>query len=848
MSYVKAFRTVFFVLPWLLLAACGGSSPGASSPSAPSGLSYSTPPAFTVGKVITPLTPTVTGQVTHYTVSPALPAGLSMNSVNGTIAGTPTAAAAQATYTITAGNSAGSTTASVAIVVNGAVPSIAYTSPAYSFTVGVTAKPIEPTVGAGSVTSWGISPALPAGLAFSTTTGTISGTPASAAASATYVVTANDAGSTSTVSLTIAVASGPLVDLGHTSPLYFTRLVNNTLLSEDAQAHWILWNYSTGTQIANGNTALAGQGSSAPPLPVDLEGSTAVIQTSTGLEVRSTTTGTVSAEITTTPSWWRLASDGSYVCAGNATGLTAWSTTGSVLFTIAGNYSQAIAYAAASQIQVANGPSGTNVIQTVIVPSGTVAASPQFQGTFQSWFADGSRFFSAVLSTSSASTWWVYSAAAVQQDLANINSQSLAGSGNWYWWINNGTFNLASVGAHGTVSNSYPVGNLTPTTAVAAASTVGIISTANYPSGQLILLDLSGATPASTTYALPFGDSTTYSATSASTWMVGTRYGVLLDGASLATTARYLDYGAATSISGSANNVVISTASGRVLTFDAATHALLGTIDSQVGKVVVSSDGTVLAALAGGADFIASTDDTLTVYQLPGGSVIATYPYISSDVPRPVDMTLSGSGTVLGEIFNSASPCLAQTIPVSGGSTLWCDTASGVDLLLGNPISALQLSPYGTGVAEVEDSDTATATTPIYSNGKLATAVPATVLCWLDNSEVLCEVIVSGTKAGAEIYQGADIYGSTGSVISTLSALPLIPSAQIIPSSSTTTPAASIYSAAFSGTTFNSIYSLSTGSATWMSGSPVTFGNAPGAVSGSYIVFESQNLVLAEPY
>jgi hypothetical protein len=838
-NLIRAFRTVFFVLPWLSLAACGGSS-GASSPSAPSGLGYSAHPAFTVGKAITPLIPTVAGQVTHYTVSPALPAGLSVNGVTGTIAGTPTEAAAQATYTVTAGNSAGSTTASVVIVVNPTAPTIDYASPAYSFTVGVTAGPIKPTVSAGLVTSWGISPALPAGLAFSTTTGAISGTPASAVPSSTYVVTASDGGSTSTVNLTIAVASGPLVDLGHASALYFTRLVSNTLLSEDTQAHWILWNYSAGTQIANGNTELTNpKASPTPPLPVDLEGLTAVVQTSTGLEVRSATTGTVSAEITTSPSWWKLASDGSYVCAGDAAGLTAWSTTGGVLFTIAGNYSQAIAYAAASQIQVANGPSGTNVIQTITVSTGTATTSPQFQGTFQSWFADGSHFFSAVLSTSSASTWWVYSAAAIQQDLANINSQSLAGSGTWYWWIANGTFNLSSVGAHGTVSNSYSVGILAQTIAVAAASTVGIISTANFPSGQLILLDLSGATPASTTYTLPFGDSTTYGATSSSTWMVGTRFGVLLDGASLAGTARYLDYGEATSMSGSSNNVVIATASGRVLTFDPATHALLDTIDSQVGKLVVSSDGTALAALAGGSDFIASTDDTLTVYQLPAGTVIAAYPYTTSDVPRPVDMTLSGSGTVLGEIFNSASPCLAQTIPVSAGSTLWCDTAPGVDLLLGNPVAALQLSPDGTGVAEVEGSGSA-ATTSIYSNGKLATALTATVLCWLDNSELLGEVTVNGVKA--ETYQGAYIYSSTGTVISPIPTLPQIPSAQMIPSSSTT-PATSIYAAAF-----NSVYSLSTGSVIWTSGSPMSVGNATGAVSGSYIVFESQNLVLAESY
>lgn len=768
-----------------------------------------------------------------------------MNGVSGTISGTPTTAAAQATYTVTASNSSGSTTAGVVIVVNPIAPTVAYASPAYSFTVGVTAAPITPTVSTGAVTSWGISPALPAGLAFNTTTGTINGTPSSAAASASYVVTASDAGSTSTVSLTLAVASDPLVDLGHTSALYITRLVNNTLLSEDNEAHWILWNYSAGTQIANGNTGFTGPATSPlPPLPVDLEGSTAVIQTSTGLEVRSATTGIVSAEIKTSPSWWKLASNGSYVCAGNATGLTVWSPTGSLLFTIAGNYSQAVAFAAASQIQLAKGPSGATVIQTVSVPAGTSATSPQFSGTFQSWFADGSHFFSAVLSDSGPSTWWVYSAAAAQQDLANINSQTLAGSGAYYWWTNNQTFNLSTVGAHGTVTNSYTVGSLS-STAVAAASTVGIISTTQLPSGQfssqLILLNLSGPTPTSATYALPFGDSTTYSATSASTWMVGTQNGVLVDGASLASTPRYLDYGKATSISGSTNNVVIATASGRVLTFNPATHALLGTIDTQVSQVVVSSDGTVLAALGGGPSFVASADDTLTVYQLPAATVIASYPYTISDTYRPVSMTLSASGTVLGEIFNSAAPCLAQTIAIAGGATLWCDTATGVDLLQGNPITALQLSPDGSGVAEDMGTTDAQRTTSIYSSGKLAAAVNATVLCWLDNAELLGDVYAPVFEGLVQVYQAAAIYSSTGSMISSLPKLPQSYFAQIIPPSSTTTPATSVYAAT------NSIYSLSTESVLWTSGS-VALAGATGAVSGSYVVFESQNLILAEPY
>jgi hypothetical protein len=77
---------------------------------APSGLSYTSPTIVSQGVAMTALSPTVTGTVTSYSVSPALPAGISLNTTSGQISGIPTATAPQATYKITAANSAGSTT------------------------------------------------------------------------------------------------------------------------------------------------------------------------------------------------------------------------------------------------------------------------------------------------------------------------------------------------------------------------------------------------------------------------------------------------------------------------------------------------------------------------------------------------------------------------------------------------------------------------------------------------------------------------------------------------------------------------------------------------------------------
>ena len=85
---------------------------------APSGLSYvASPITATVGTAIASASPTVTGTVASYLVSPELPAGLNINATTGVISGTPTAVAAQADYTVTASNSSGYTTTIVVIKV-----------------------------------------------------------------------------------------------------------------------------------------------------------------------------------------------------------------------------------------------------------------------------------------------------------------------------------------------------------------------------------------------------------------------------------------------------------------------------------------------------------------------------------------------------------------------------------------------------------------------------------------------------------------------------------------------------------------------------------------------------------
>ena len=88
---------------------------------APASVSYATPDAlYVTSEPIVPNTPQVTGGVASaFSVSPALPAGLSLNTLTGAITGTPTALQRQATYTVTASNSVGSAQTQIRIIVTG---------------------------------------------------------------------------------------------------------------------------------------------------------------------------------------------------------------------------------------------------------------------------------------------------------------------------------------------------------------------------------------------------------------------------------------------------------------------------------------------------------------------------------------------------------------------------------------------------------------------------------------------------------------------------------------------------------------------------------------------------------
>ena len=194
---------VFLTPAFALFSGCGhnGVKP-------PTTLSYTTATAvYTKGVLITPDSPTSSGgTVTSYSVSPAFPAGLILSTGTGIVSGTPTTVAPTASYTVTASDSAGSTTVVLSITVNDQPPSaLSYPTNPAIYPKGLQIAPDTPTNTGGTAISWAVSPALPEGLSLSTVTGILSGDPTLVTPAANYTVTATNSGGNTTAVLNITV-------------------------------------------------------------------------------------------------------------------------------------------------------------------------------------------------------------------------------------------------------------------------------------------------------------------------------------------------------------------------------------------------------------------------------------------------------------------------------------------------------------------------------------------------------------------------------------------------------------------------------------------------------------------
>ncbi len=165
------------------------------------------------GTSITPVVGTGGSGTYTYTlaVSPSLPSGLSFSTSTGAITGTPTVVLLNgASYTVTVDD--GDTTISKTFTLTINYPAVDATTSDITLIkdtsyTGTTITPVVGTGGSGTYTyTLAVSPSLPSGLSFSTSTGAITGTPTSLLLNgASYTVTVNDGYTTSSKTFTLTV-------------------------------------------------------------------------------------------------------------------------------------------------------------------------------------------------------------------------------------------------------------------------------------------------------------------------------------------------------------------------------------------------------------------------------------------------------------------------------------------------------------------------------------------------------------------------------------------------------------------------------------------------------------------
>lgn len=137
-----------------------------------------------------------------YSVTPALPSGLTYNSANGFITGTATSALDATNFTVTVTDQSNppqtgtARTFQLTVAALPALVTIVNTSEVvYNINTSQSIAPVSASGGYGTI-SYAISPALPSGLSFNTTNGVISGTASSAYSRTQFTVTATDSATT----------------------------------------------------------------------------------------------------------------------------------------------------------------------------------------------------------------------------------------------------------------------------------------------------------------------------------------------------------------------------------------------------------------------------------------------------------------------------------------------------------------------------------------------------------------------------------------------------------------------------------------------------------------------------
>jgi len=625
-----------------------------------------------------------------------------------------------------------------------------------------------------------------------------------------------------------------LFDLGHTVDIVSLQESESgsRLLSQDRTAHWVLWDLSARRVLLEGDD---GQVIEYPPAvtggPV-LVGSTLVVVGSGLLRVHDAITGELHFSMPASPTQFGVAQDGSYVWTADSSALNLWSALdGNNIAARPGNYDTARLFAAPAEARVALGPAGAQVIER-IGTDGSQTVTSSFSGDFSSWFTDGQHFL-----TSLGTTVWVYDAAATQTGIWSVpipaNYANLTGQGAYFWTLAfPGQLTLYSITGGGTPVATY--NETESATAFGVGSMIGVLPFP--PAGTLQLIDLSGSGPTVTSYQVPIAYLEAFTADASGHWAVGNRHGVVYDSDAVTGGLPPVGLGNVLSVAGApTGRAAAATAGGLVLLFDV-TSSLEpnGTIAFASSHLELSSDGTVLAAAGNLLDGQFWQDDSLRFYTLPAATLSRSFPYTWSGSPHFFDFSLSASGSRFGRITGTlGSGAFNREIDGASGTILsdvlahWHVADKEISFY---PYPPILLAPTGPGIALPDQGRLSTATTRIYSDATLVSAVPGYALGWLADDRLLVDTYAP--QGYSDGFAGSRLYDAAGNFVAT-SPLPQIASLQVVSDTR-------VYDRLY-----NVVYDTGDGTVVW-SGPDLCC--SEGAVAGPYVLFAADGHLVAARY
>jgi alpha-tubulin suppressor-like RCC1 family protein len=191
----------------------------------------------------TPVTATGGYGTKVWGINPALPSGLSLNTTNGLISGTPTINSSATTYTVTVTDGLSQTSSKTF--------SMTVNAPALTTTLAISSRTLQigtydsftPVTASGgySTLTWSISPSLPGGLSLDTSNGLISGTPTVDSASTSYTVTVTDSlsqTSNKSFTMTIVYAAGYEITDAYPRGILAAGSAHTAYISESSLYTW----------------------------------------------------------------------------------------------------------------------------------------------------------------------------------------------------------------------------------------------------------------------------------------------------------------------------------------------------------------------------------------------------------------------------------------------------------------------------------------------------------------------------------------------------------------------------------------------------------------------------------